>query len=135
MHILPSRPLRNKQFCKDNDNKHCGSLLFYWIVISFISWEKEAKMNFLQKAIDCVSKSLFLELYLFRVISLKSFFKNIPIIFAMSIYLFKVNHRNTTKVWNIFQVNKKYKLWPYLTPFSTVSVVGFEQVNSCRTYI
>ena len=65
--------------------------------------------------------------------------------YPANIYLFKVNNRNTKKVWNIFKVNNKdtrttsmTSFWyifvvnsDYFTHFSSVPILYFEQINVC----
>ena len=50
--------------------------------------------------------------------------------FPVNIYLFKVNNRNSRKSCEICsKLTIKAPEQPYFTPFSTVSIVDFEQVN------
>ena len=46
--------------------------------------------------------------------------------YPANIYLFKVNNRNTRKR---SEINSKLTIKTYSTPFSSVSIVEFEQVN------
>ena len=69
-------------------------------------------------------------------------FKQVNVCSA-NIYLFKSTIETLRKVWNMFKGNNKnirttsmmsfwcfyWKLWTYFTPFSSVSIVEFEQVN------
>ena len=58
-----------------------------------------------------------------------------------NIYLFKVNNKNTWKrysiclKWTIKTVNCYCSLWTYFAPFSSVSIVEFEQVTVSLVYM
>ena len=58
-----------------------------------------------------------------------------------NIYLFKVNNENTWKryticlKWTIKTVNCYCSLWTYFAPFSSVSIVEFEQVTVSLVYM
>ena len=43
--------------------------------------------------------------------------------------MFKNNNKNTKGTLIMSLLCFYYKLWTYFTPFSSVSIVGFEQVN------
>ena len=49
----------------------------------------------------------------------------------VNIYLFKVNNRNTTKRC---EISSNLTIKTYFTPFSSVSIVDWEQVNANRDY-
>ena len=58
--------------------------------------------------------------------------------YSANIYMFKVNNRNTRKrfeiYWNLSIKTPEQPHWPirtYFIPFSSASVVYFEQVNVC----
>ena len=58
-----------------------------------------------------------------------------------NIYLFDVNNRYTRKrsvVYSVLKIKRNWHrsgvlvaIWTYFTPFSSVSIINFEQVNVC----